>query len=284
MPSTKAVKRRIASVTTTKKIMRAMNMVAASKLQKNRARLETARPFFHHFQKVIEDLQTHPGAADSIFFNPAERKQTGSAVYLVITGDRGLCGGYNINLTEKARSHMAGSEKDIQIVTVGSKGYDFFRRQSREILRRYSNVMETAIYEDAGMVSRFLTKVYTDGETDEVYVAYTKFGSVLQHIPTVERLLPVGGVPEDGTGAGGMRYESGAADFLGHAVPAYLNAFIYAAMLESSACEQAARMVSMDAAVKNAADIIEKLTRVYNRSRQAAITQEISELVASTDV
>jgi len=277
MPTTKTLKRRLASVATTKKIMKAMSMVAASKLQKDKARLLAARPFLEEMEAMAARLRTSEEAMENPFFKP--RKVTRS-VYFVITSDRGLCGGYNANLLAHAMEHMAG--KNAGVVVAGQKGYEYFSRQGTDILHRYDDVLETSFFEDAYRIGGDLARRYAEGGTDEVYVVYTKFESALTHTPRVERLLPIVGPAEIAGREDPMRYEPCVREYLERAVPVYLGASIYAALLESSACEQAIRMVSMDTAVNNASEIMEKLTRIYNRKRQAAITQELGELVAST--
>jgi len=275
------IRRRMNSVATTTKIMKAMNMVAASKLQRDRERLEAARPFLRETQSMI--TRTHGLPTGNKFFGQRPVKRS---AYLVITGDRGLCGGYNTNLAQAALAHMEEHGKNEGIVAVGLKGYDYCRQRGKNILRRFNDVLETAFFEDAERIAASLAELYESGEADEVYVAYTTYKSALVHEPQVERLLPLG--PPGGETAPGrtddMRYDTGLSDFLNHAVPVYLSAFVYAALLESSACEQAARMVSMDTAVNNAGEITESLTRAYNRRRQTTITQELSELVASANV
>ena len=280
MPPMKMVKRRLTSVTTTKKIMKAMKMVAASKLQKDKTRLESARPFFDEARKTIDILRSREDTMENIFLKPREVKNT---AYLVITSDRGLCGSFNINLLEKAMSHMSKGRNE-KIIVIGLKGYDYFRRHNKNILHKYDGVLETAFYEDAERIAQFIADLYTFGKIDEVYVAYTQFKSVLTHIPRVEKILPLVNDPVDADSAGDMNYEPDISSYLDQAVFVYLSAFIYTALLESSSCEQAARMFSMDTAVNNASDILTKLTRIFNRRRQAAITQEISEIVNSTNI
>jgi len=253
--------------------------VAASKLQRDRARLEAARPFLREARGMI--FRPHGLPIDNKFFEP---RRVNRSAYLVITGDRGLCGGYNANLAQAALEHMEVHGKDAVIVAVGLKGYDYCRQRGKNILRRFDGVLETAFFEDAERIAACLAELFESGEADEVYVAYTKYKSALVHEPQVERLLPLCPGEDTTARSSDMRYDTGLPDFLDHAVPVYLSAFVYAALLESSACEQAARMVSMDTAVNNAEEITDSLTRAYNRRRQTSITQEISELVASANV
>jgi len=275
MPSKKAIKRRLTSVTTTKKIVKAMNMVAASKLQRDKARLMASRPFFQGVKESIDQITRRGDAAQNPFLRLRDVKNT---VYLVITADRGLCGSYNSDLLGAALAHMNGGKGE-KIIAIGSKGYDFFTRRGKTVLRRYDDVLETAFYEDAELIGNDINALYAAGEADAVYVAYTHFESVLVHTPRVERLLPIGNGAEAIYGGDTMKYDPDVSVYLEHAIPVYLSAFIHNALLESSACEQSARMVSMDAAVKNASGIIVKLTRSYKRKRQIEITQELSELV-----
>ena len=280
MPSMKIIRRRLGSVTTTKKIMKAMHMVAAAKLQKDKARLEAARPFCGSVRDVIEELKSCPEAEGHRYFQ--RRAPVRTTAYLVITSDRGLCGGYNTNVAEAALLHMDGRNE--LIVSAGLRGRDYFKQKGKRILEgeNFGGVSETAFYEDALRVSRRLADLYTSGAADEVYVAYTKYLSALTHECRVERLLPLDRDPKAAPRVD-MRYEGGAAAVLEYAAPLCLSAFVYAALLESSACEQAARMMSMDAAVDSATEIGAKLTRMHNRVRQAAITREIGELVGSAE-
>jgi len=278
MPTTKMLKRRLASVATTKKIMKAMSMVAAAKLQKDKARLLAARPFLEEMEAMAGRLRNNQEAMENPFFRPRKVNHT---VYFVVTSDRGLCGGYNANVLSKAAECLREGKK-ASVIVAGQKGYEYFSRQGTPILQRYDEVLETSFYEDAYRIGGDLARLYTEGGADEIHLIYTRFESALTHTPRVERLLPIAGAARRAGREDPMRYEPCLGDFLERVAPVYLGASIYAALLESSACEQAVRMVSMEAAVNNASDIEEKLTRVYNRRRQAAITQELSELVAST--
>jgi len=282
MPSKKTIKRRIKSVGTTKHIMKAMDMVAASKLQKNKSRLSVSRPLFEESQRIIDTLRVNEDAADNVFIKPRKVKST---AYVVISSDRGLCGGYNTNVSQTAYDHMKKSGANEQIIAFGSKGRDFFRRRRKTILHTYPNISESKYYENAEVISNVLLSMYLSEKVDEVYVAYTYFESALSYVPKVVRLLPLG---EEGLEpefrADSMQYEPNVDHFLTHAIPAYLNAFLYDAMLESGSSEQASRMVSMDSATKNATEIIDDLTLMFNRIRQSAITQEITEIVSGANV
>lgn len=274
MASLKTIKYRRSSVTTTRQIMKAMNMVATAKFQKTKKRLEQARPLFLESQRIIANLQYDENDQNNVFVKARPVK---SSVYVVITSDRGFCGSYNSNIAMKALSAMSAA-KNGKIISVGLKGCDFFSRRQKQILCHYRQMSETALYEDAQMIGNQITSLYLSEEVDEVYVAYTQFHSMLSHVPCVERLLPLG--------KGSVKYEANPVrygpdkdTFWQKAVPKYITAYIFGVLLESAACEQAARMVNMDSAANNATKIINKLNLSYNRIRQAAITQEISEIV-----
>ena len=280
MPSKKVIKRRFTSVTTTKKIVKAMNMVAASKLQRDKARLMACRPFYQSAKGIIDQLVIRGDAAKHPFLRPREVSHT---AYLVITANRGLCGSYNAELLAAALAHM-GNGKGVKIITVGSRGHDFFKRRGMTVLNRYDDALDAAFYEDAERIGNDIASLYAAGEVDAVYVAYTRFESVLTHTARVDRLLPIGDGAEMEYAYETMKYDPDISTYLEHVIPIYLSAFIQNALIESSACEQSARMVSMDAAVNNASDIIAKLTRVYKRRRQTEITQELSELVGGMSI
>jgi F-type H+-transporting ATPase subunit gamma len=202
----------------------------------------------------------------------------------VITGDRGFCGGYNSNLAEFALRHMPETE-DEMILAVGNRGRDFFRRRVKRIIRTFAHYSETARYEDARHIIREAVALYENGMADTVHLYYTRYVSVLSCVPTVRQLLPLNKSDAPPPYAGvPMAYEGDPSEYINRAVPICLAAGVYEALLESAACEQATRMVSMDAATKNADEIIEQVTRVYNRKRQALITQEINEIVGGIEV
>ncbi len=278
MSSVKAIKQRIANVRTTKKIMNAMDMVAASKLQKARKRLESALPHFGEIKRIIDNLRNDKQVMDNIFAREREIKNT---AYIIITSDRGLCGSYNINIAEKALEHM-NKGKNEKILVIGSKGNEYFKRRGKNIMSRVTDMSEARMYEDTGLMSELVASLYASGDVDEVFVAYTHFESTLNYVPRVERLLPVSLKPAEGQGE--VKYEPNANLFLERAIPMYLHSYIYAANAESVACEHASRMINMDTAGKNAGDIIDELNRMYNRRRQAAITQELNEIIGGASI
>ena len=278
MPSMKHIKRRIMSVRNTQQITKAMNLVSASKLQKIRARITAARSLYSDAARMIDGAKSREGTQASRF-SGAERQGIKNSAFIVITSDRGLCGGYNANVCKAALSAMEG--KSEMIIALGARGASYLTQRGKNIVGSHAGVIETMFFEDAEDIGYSLVSSYLAGEVDEVFVVYTHFESMLSHVPKVERVLPI----EAGSGEFDeeMQYEPNIAAFLDDAVPEYINMFIYGVMVESVACEQAARMTSMDAASKNADDIIDDLTLAYNRQRQGIITQEINEIVSGAN-
>ena len=284
MASMKAIKKRISSVNNTKKIMKAMNLVAASKLQKAKLRLDHIRPLFDNLQQVMDSIKAGLEPGEEIVY--AQDREVKSIAYIIMTGDRGLCGGYNTNVSKEAFAFVeANKDKSEKIIAVGSKGWEYFRRRNKDIVYRTIAASEATSFSDAEVLGDRIAKMYTSGEADEVYLIYTHFESVLVHIPYIVRLLPFKSKNQEESGgfAASMSYDPDAGTFFEHAVPMYLNISIFGAMMESAVCEQASRMTSMDAATRNATEIIDDLTLEFNRKRQAMITQEISEIVTGAN-
>jgi len=292
MPSLKAIKRRIASVSNTQQIMKAMNMVAASKVQKNKSKMEAIKPLLNEARKFIDKGVSVEGLAEgafeSIYYTSRPVKNVG---YVVISGERGLCGSYNANILKTALSHMENNEnakKNDLVITVGAKSKEFFVRNKKHIIEDYAGVLESEPYKTAEKIANRLVDMFIadKNQIDEVYIAYTQFDTLLSHTPAVVKILPFNPTPPD-TNVTDWReviYEPDVHTYLKKAVPIYLTMFIYGAMVESSVCEQASRMISMDAAARNAGEIVDDLTLQYNRQRQGVITQEISEIVGGANV
>jgi len=284
MASMKTIKKRISSVNNTKKIMKAMNLVAASKLQKAKSRLDDIRPMYTDIKTVMENIRA--GVSDDMDIPFAEAREVKNIAYIVLTSDRGLCGGFNATVSKEALAYVeALKDKNAKIIAVGSKGWDYFRRRGKEIVHRCEGASEATAFSDAEELGFRVSEMYAAGEVDEVYIVYTHFESVLAHIPYIERLLPLRMAANESFDSGSftMSYDPDIITFIKHAVPMYLNMTIFGAMMESAVCEQASRMTSMDSATRNATDIIDDLTLEYNRKRQSMITQEITEIVSGAN-
>lgn len=281
MTSMRDIKQRIENVRSTEQIIRAMDMVASTKLQKARRQLEGVRPIYGNLKRVVEEIgnleevETHP------FYYERKVKNT---LYIIITSDRGLSGSYNANILSESIKHM-NNGKNEKILVVGSKGNDYLKKREKNIIRKITDIADSQVYYGTENLAKWLSDLYLSGEVDEVFVAYTRFENVLSYIPHVERLLPVAtGVElEDNNRNNEKKYEPDLATFIDRMMPLYLHMSLFRAFSESHTSEQAARMVNMDAAGNNASDLIKDLTSMYNRKRQAAITQELSEIVGSAN-
>ena len=281
MTSMRDIKQRIENVRSTEQIIRAMDMVASTKLQKARRQLEGVRPIYGKLKRVaeeignLEEVETHP------FYYERKVKNT---LYIIITSDRGLSGSYNVNILSETMKHM-NNGKNEKILVVGSKGNDYLKKREKNIIRKITDIADSQVYYGTENLAKWLSDLYLSGEVEEVFVAYTRFENVLSYTPQVERLLPVAtGVElEDNNRNNEKKYEPDLATFIDRMMPLYLHMSLFRAFSESHTSEQAARMVNMDAAGNNASDLIKDLTSMYNRKRQAAITQELSEIVGSAN-
>jgi len=288
MASIKNIKRRIASVSNTQKIMKAMDLVAASKLQKAKSRLNDIRPLFDNLRQMMDGIKTSIATIELGFDEEAppftDEREVKNIAYIVLTSDRGLCGGFNVNVSKEALSLIESYVgKDEKIIAVGSKGSEYFRRRQKNVVKKYPSASETTVFDDAEAIGNLVSDMYITGEVDEVYMVYTHFETVMSHTPCVEKLLPIRADADTDSAADTMMYEPDVRTFISLAVPMYLNSSIYAAMVESTVCENASRMTSMDAAARNATEIIDDLTLEFNRKRQGIITQEITEIVSGAN-
>ena len=276
MSSMKTIKKRIESLRNTRQIMKAINMSSASKLQTAKTRLDGARQMLDGAKHMIENIKN---GVDAEGYDFLKERPVENTAYVIITSDKGLCGEYNLSISKKVLAFIDERQNET-IISIGLKGSEYLRRYGKTVLRRYSDISESALYEDAERVAELLSVLYTTGEIDEAYIAYTRFETALSHVPDIVRILPIGGDSDDELPNIMMGFDPDPQTLIEHAAQIYLNAYVYCAMVEASACEHASRMMSMDSAANNAGELIEGLTREYNRSRQSNITQEINEIVA----
>ena len=276
--STKEIKNRIRSMESTKQITKAMEMVAASKLRRAQAQVAASRPYFEILRDTVDDIVENNRDFSSPYLTKRPVKKV---AYIVIAGDRGLAGGYNSNILKLVQSRIAG--QDATVLPIGKKAVDFFRARKVPMLTENYAVAADMGIGDCFSVSKQLSKAFRNGDFDEVYVAYTSFVSVLSQVPAVMPLLPL--VREQKKQEGPSRdflYEPDCTEVFDAIVPEYLGGILYGALCESRASEQAARRTAMDSATSNAEDMIADLSLKFNRARQAAITQEITEIVAGS--
>ena len=278
--STKEIKNRIRSMESTKQITKAMEMVAASKLRRAQAQVSNSRPYFQILYSTIQNITNGNRDFSSPFLKEREVKKT---LYVVIAGDRGLAGGYNSNILKLVQTEIQG--KDAVVLPIGKKALDFFRSKGTPLLTEsYAEAAAVSIG-DCFSIAKQLSRAFLAGEFDEVYVAYTNFVSVLSQVPDSMKLLPLA-KPEAATPSEQRScvpvYEGTPEEVFAAIVPEYLGGILHGALCESRAAEQAARRAAMDSATQNADEMIADLSLKFNRARQAAITQEITEIVAGS--
>lgn len=277
--SMKDIKLRIKSVESTMQITKAMELVASSKLRRAKERSESTRPYFTTLYQTLEDI----ALTNTDFSSPFVRQGTvGKACYVVIAGDRGLAGGYNNNLFKAVWEDMAA--KDVCVLPIGKKAVEHCARRGVESLSDEYLSVEDISLRDCFSIAGFLCEKFRQGAFDTLYVGYTKFVSMLSQQPQVVRLLPIHHEQEKREKARSLiEYEPTAATVYNAIVPEYVGGLLWGAVAESLASELGARRTAMDAASKNAGEMIEDLSLKYNRARQGAITQEITEIVAGAE-
>lgn len=288
MATLRDIKKRITSVKSTRQITRTMEMVSTAKIKKAQERIENARPYALSMVEALGNVvryvrdATHP-----LLETHDERK---SVVLVVLTSDRGLCGGFNANilrLMEEAMARESASGADVKLITVGKKGSAYLRYRGLEPVMSYRDVSDKPSYENAREIAEYVIEGYTEGEIDAVYVLFNRFQNIAEQRPEVHQLLPIehrvledaegevermGPVPE-------YIFEPSSEAVLNELLPTYVETLIYRALMEAAASEHGARRTAMKAATDNASEMVTALTRSYNRARQAAITTEIAEIV-----
>ncbi|MTI66853.1 MAG: ATP synthase F1 subunit gamma [Firmicutes bacterium] len=276
------IKRRIRSVSNTKQITKAMELVSSAKLKKARDKLDKTRPYFNTIVRSIQEILSSTKDIKHPLLNKRDIKKR---AFIVITGDRGLCGGYNSNVTRLVEDSIENKD-DAAIIVIGQKGRDFFKRRNYDIRGTYLNISERPTYSDASNIGALALDLYKDEEVDEVNLVYTHFKSTISYQPKVMKLLPAqidGEIEEVDEDKDAIEYEPSPEEVLSYLIPKYIDSTVYGALIESSASEQGARRVAMENATDNAEDMIDELNLEYNRARQASITQEISELVGGAE-
>ena len=281
MPSTIDIRRRIRSVKNTQQITKAMKMVAAAKLRRAQERIFGARPYAAGLREVLSsvatrvDISTHPLLAE----HEAER----NVLLVIVTADRGLCGAFNTNAIRAAMSAIRDRGwESVQLLPIGRKANDFFKRRTIPIRRQATHIFQALSLGTAQEIAQTLIGDFTSGAVDAVYIVYNEFKSIMSQHVRVERLLPIERAWEEMKNEPSVDYlyEPSAVEILNEMLPKYVEFQLYRILLDSAASEQGARMTAMEAATKNASDMIDHLTLTYNRIRQAAITKEIIEIVS----
>ena len=289
MPSLKSIKKRISSTKSTRQITKAMKMVSAAKLRRAQEAVVAARPYANKLQQVIgslarrEDQDAHPLLA---------KRGQGKALVVLITSDRGLCGGFNGNVSKAVERHIRANPdgfEQLDLLLIGRKGNDYLkRRPGMNIFKVYENFLGTGqvTYAPASLIGAELVELFESEQYDAVFLAYNAFRSAISQEPQIVQLLPVVPVIAEGdTGEyqADYLYEPDVTEVLGQLLPKYVEVQLFRAFLESVASEHGARMSAMDSASKNATEMIGKLTLQYNRARQAAITKELMEIISGAE-
>lgn len=290
MPSLKDLKNRIESVKNTRKITKAMQMVAAAKLRRAQDSAEASRPYTERFNAVLGALASANAAGSG---GPQLLVGTGkdqTHLLVVMTAERGLCGGFNSNIAKLAKAHalkLLEQGKTVKIITVGKKGRDVVKRDLGEHFVDHIDLSEikSIRYTDAQAISKSILERFTAGEFDVATLFYSKFVNVVTQIPTAQRVIPASFDDDEGTKTESVNYEYEPTEeeILADLLPRGVGTQIFAALLENGASEQGARMSAMDNATRNAGDMIDKLTIQYNRSRQAVITNELIEIISGAE-
>ncbi|NDD89690.1 MAG: F0F1 ATP synthase subunit gamma [Rhodobacteraceae bacterium] len=289
MPSLKDLKNRIESVKNTRKITKAMQMVAAAKLRRAQEAAEAGRPYAERFNAVLGSLAASVGGSDSA---PMLLRGTGSDqthLLVVMTAERGLCGGFNSNIAKLAKQHAAdlvAAGKTVKIITVGKKGRDSMKRDLGDYYIEHVDLSEVKriAYSNAQDIAKGVLSRFEAGEFDVATIFYARFINVVSQVPTAQQIIPASFEATEGDAAATLYdYEPDEEAILADLLPRGVATQIFSALLENGASEQGARMSAMDNATRNAGDMIDKLTIEYNRSRQAVITNELIEIISGAE-
>lgn len=278
---------RIKGVKSTQQVTKAMKMVAAAKLRRAQDRAIMARPYAAKLKEMLASLSTKVDTS----LNPllSSRSEVKKVLIILITADRGLCGAFNTNIVKLAHKIVTEdyaaqyNNGDVSMICAGTRGFDFFRKRGFSVVRGYSAVFQHLDFSVAKEIAGTASGMYLRGEADRVVVVYNEFRSVLAPVLKAETLLPIASESEVRRGSSDYIYEPSPSVIVDELVPKHLNTQMWRMMLESNAAEQAARMTAMDSATENAKELLRTLNISYNRARQAAITKELSEIVAGAD-
>ena len=288
MASLDDLKKRIASVKSTQKITKAMKMVAAAKLRRAQESAEKGRPYSEKMNNVILNLSNGISDKENAPKLLSGTGQEKTHLCVVMTSDRGLCGGFNSNIIKKAKSYFSkilDDGKELKIITVGSKGNDQLKRvYGDKIIENISfKESKNANYFDADKVGKMVIEKFEAGEFDVCTIFYNQFKNVITQIPQAQQIIPLNNEGEENSSEESYEFEPDEDEILSNLLPKNISTQIFKAMLENSASEQGSRMSAMDNATRNAGEMVDKLTIEYNRSRQAAITKELIEIISGAE-
>jgi len=283
METIRDIRIRLKSINSTKQITESMRMISTRKVQKTKQRMADNRMYAQKSAEIIKNMVTVEQFGSHSYIAGHDK---GKPLIIVITGDRGLCGGYNVNAEKEAAAlaQKIGADGEAEFITIGTKGRDYFRRRKRTINHSFRGLSENPFYKDAQNIGNIALKMYNEQSASQVYVVYTKYQSMLSQTPESKQLLPLNlEISKTDNVREELNFETDAGALFGYAVSSYVHSMIFGAMLESAVCEQCSRLTSMDSAVKNSEKIIDALKLQYNQMRQSAITQEIAEIVGGAN-
>ena len=291
---TRDIKRKIKSVSNTRQITKAMELVSTAKLRKAKSKLDITKPYFETVLKTIKKIIKNENNLKHKYLVAREKKNT---LYIIVAADRGLCGGYNSNVLKKAVKIIESNDTNAKLVTIGKQGLKFFKNSPHEIIKSVTQISEKPSFSDAKAISNLALKMYDEERVDEIIFVYTRMITSLNLEPTELTLLPVSvDIEEEKETKKNIKenkkeremrdlvtYEPSAEVVLDFIIPKYIESVIYGGLIESSASEQSARRIAMESATDNADEMIEELTLTYNQARQSAITQEITEIAGGAE-
>ncbi|SDK72373.1 F-type H+-transporting ATPase subunit gamma [Catalinimonas alkaloidigena] len=290
MPSLKEVRNRIQSVNSTQQITKAMKLVAASKLRRAQEAITQMRPYAQKLTALLNNLSanTNPDELENVY---AEQRPPQRVLLIPITSDRGLCGAFNTNVVRTTQAHIAAhyqqhqQQGTLQLMCIGRKGYDAFRKRGYQVVGEYANLFSDFTFDNARHAAEEAMRMFRDGEVDRVEIVYNEFKNVATQIMRVEQMLPIMPTEPDPEETANVDYlfEPSVEFIVEELIPKSLNIQLYKALLESNAAEHGARMTAMDSATENAGELLKELRLTYNRTRQAAITKEILEIVGGAE-
>lgn len=284
MATLRQIKRRIRSIQSTAKITHAMELVAASKMRRAQARALATRPYAERLRWLLADLAENRASQEAGSL-PAllQKREVASTIAIVLTPDRGLCGGLNASLNRRAAAFALEQPHPVKFVCVGRQGRDFLYRTEASVLAEFTGLGDYPSYEDIIPVGRLIADSYISGEADRAVVIYPLFVNTVTQIPEIRTVLPVEPPEDSATLATDYIYEPSRQTVLEEVLPRYLEMQIFEAVLELLASEQSARMVAMRSATENANQMIEDLTLVYNKARQEQITRELLDITGGVE-
>ncbi|HUK81397.1 MAG TPA: ATP synthase F1 subunit gamma [Verrucomicrobiae bacterium] len=281
MPSTREIRRRIRGVKNIKQVTRAMNMIAAARLRRAQQKAESARPYAERLSEILQDVQAGGAGARHPLLVKRDVRRIG---LLLVTSDRGLCGGFNATMNREAYQFINAQDAEVGLITVGKKGRDYFRTHGLAVDNHFPQPSRDVRLEELGPISKQIIADYSSGKYDQIFVGYSKFATVLKSTAAIVQLLPLESRPRaEKSLRAAYQFEPQAEELLNTLLPQYVEVLIYRSLVESLASEQAARMIAMKGATDSASEMIDNLTREYNRVRQGSITTQILEVVSGAE-